>query len=166
MAVHRKKKTLSVRQELFAHEYLVDMNAKEAAIRAGYSKGRATATGCDLLKHPLIQKVIQIGAKARLKRVGIDADWVLTELVDLYKHCRKGMPVLDSHGNQTGEWRFEAAAANKALENIGKHIDVCAFTKEAAQDAPVDVNWTVRVVHCNQEEFEKGFGKPVIEHQP
>lgn len=50
---------LTPKQERFVNEYMLDMNATQAAIRAGYSKRSAGAQGCDLLKNPNVSAEIE-----------------------------------------------------------------------------------------------------------
>lgn len=71
---------LNERQALFALEYIVDLNATQAAIRAGYSEDTAGSQGHDLLKKPEIQAAIQKAMDVRAERVGITADRVMVEL--------------------------------------------------------------------------------------
>lgn len=71
---------LTPKQEAFIQEYLVDLNATQAAIRAGYSKRTAYRTGADNLKKPQIATAIAKAKVERAKRVEITADRVLEEL--------------------------------------------------------------------------------------
>ena len=71
---------LTEKQKLFAKEYLIDLNATQAAIRAGYSKKSAYSIGGELLKKPEIQDEIQLQMAERSKRTEITADNVLKEL--------------------------------------------------------------------------------------
>jgi phage terminase small subunit len=139
-------KSLTPKQQRFADEYLVDLNACQAAIRAGYSPRSARSQGYRLLTNDDIQELIQKGAAARTKRVEIDADWVLKEQVRVYRKCMTDVPVLDKDGNPTGEYRFEHNGANRALENLGKHINVGAFKGTDDAGTPIDTTWTVRFV--------------------
>jgi hypothetical protein len=65
---------LSDKQETFVREYMVDWNATQAAIRAGYSAQTASTKGGQLLKAPGVRQAIEALATARAKRLGIDAD--------------------------------------------------------------------------------------------
>ncbi|WP_299083186.1 terminase small subunit [uncultured Paraglaciecola sp.] len=71
---------LNVRQKRFCEEYIVDLNATQAAIRAGYSKRTAGVQAHDLLKKPEIQAIISTLQDDRSKRTQITADRVLEEL--------------------------------------------------------------------------------------
>ena len=72
---------LSPKQKLFVKEYLVDLNATQAAIRAEYSERTAQRIGSENLSKPLIAEAIQKEMADREKRVEINADWVLKKLV-------------------------------------------------------------------------------------
>lgn len=72
--------SLNAKQERFVQEYLVDLNATQAAIRAGYSAKTAGQQGFDLLKKPEIQSRIAAAQQEREQRTGITQDRVLQEL--------------------------------------------------------------------------------------
>ena len=74
---------LTNKQKAFVKEYLVDLNATQAAIRAKYSKKTAGAIGEENLKKPDIAKAIQAEMDKRGKRTEITADKVLQELAKL-----------------------------------------------------------------------------------
>ncbi|CAB3782109.1 terminase small subunit [Paraburkholderia fynbosensis] len=71
---------LTPKQARFVEEYLVDLNATQAAIRAGYSKGTARAIASENLSKPDIQQAIAEAMKKREKRTQITQDRVLLEL--------------------------------------------------------------------------------------
>jgi len=71
---------LTEKQALFVQEYLVDLNATQAAIRAGYSEETAGAIGYENLKKPEILEKIQEAMDARAARTEITQDRVLYEL--------------------------------------------------------------------------------------
>ena len=71
---------MTPRQRRFIIEYLIDLNATQAAIRAGYSKRRASATAWDLLhKRSGVAEAIREAMAAREKRTLITADRVLQQ---------------------------------------------------------------------------------------
>lgn len=79
----KKKKNnnkLTAKQKSFIIEYLIDKNATQAAIRAGYSKKTAGAIGDENLKKPEIQKAINILIEKQEQRTLIKADDVINEL--------------------------------------------------------------------------------------
>ncbi|MCW3657556.1 terminase small subunit [Burkholderia cenocepacia] len=71
---------LSAQQQRFVDEYLVDLNATQAAIRAGYSKKTARSQGNRLLTNVDVSKAITERKRARAERVQIDADEVLAKV--------------------------------------------------------------------------------------
>lgn len=94
---------LTAKQHRFAEEYLIDLNATQAAIRAGYSRRTAYSIGHDTLKEPEVAAIIERLMAARAARTGIDAEWVLRRLVaevdadmaDLYDEHGALLPIED-----------------------------------------------------------------------
>tara|TARA_R110002110_G_scaffold415835_1_gene657216 strand:+ start:31046 stop:31588 length:543 start_codon:yes stop_codon:yes gene_type:complete len=76
-------KPLTPKQERFCLEYLIDLNATQAAIRAGYSKTTAKEVGYENLTKPHIQARISEAREKRAERTQIDADYVLQRLVEI-----------------------------------------------------------------------------------
>ncbi|WP_273838959.1 terminase small subunit [Providencia rettgeri] len=74
---------LNDKQEMFCREYLVDLNATQAAIRTGYSEKTANRIAAQLLSKLDIEKRIQELMNRRSERLDIDADYVLKRLVDI-----------------------------------------------------------------------------------
>jgi phage terminase small subunit len=95
------KSALTDKQQRFVEEYLVDLNATQAAIRAGYSEDTASEIGYENLRKPHIAAAIEVAQKARSERTQIDADWVLrrlaveaeADLADLYNENGSLKPV-------------------------------------------------------------------------
>lgn len=71
---------LTAKQQRFVDEYLVDLNATQAAIRAGYSQKTARQVGAENLTKPVIADAVAKAQASRSDRVQIDSDWVLTRL--------------------------------------------------------------------------------------
>lgn len=74
---------MNYRENQFVFEYLVDYNATQAAIRAGYSERSAGAIGHELLKKPKILEAVAAAAEGRLERAKINADYVLERLLEI-----------------------------------------------------------------------------------
>lgn len=68
---------LTARQSRFVEEYLIDLNAKQAAIRAGYAERSAEVTASRLLSNAKVAAAIQERMSARSQRTKITADMVL-----------------------------------------------------------------------------------------
>ena len=99
-------KKLGARQKRFCEEYLVDLNATQAAIRAGYKEKTARSQGQRLLTNVDIQKYISELQKQQSQRTGITADTVLKEL--------KKIALTDTE--------ISGKEKIKALELLGKHL--------------------------------------------
>ena len=95
------------RQKLFVKEYLKDLNATQAAIRAGYSERTAGSLGQRLLKNVEIQKAIQKAMKKRERNTEITAERVLKEIATI-----AFAPIDD---------KLSYRDKIKALELLGKH---------------------------------------------
>ncbi len=74
---------MTKKQKLFIDEYLIDLNATQAAIRAGYSPDTAGSIGSENLKKPEIRTRIDKAMAERARRTGINQDRVLRELAKL-----------------------------------------------------------------------------------
>lgn len=71
---------LTPKQACFVEEYLTDLNATQAAIRAGYSPKMAGRIGFQLLEKSGIQAAIQAAQRERSARTGVTADRVVQEI--------------------------------------------------------------------------------------
>lgn len=75
------KKKLRPKQKKFVQEYLLDLNATQAAIRAGYSVKTAHSIGFENLRKPGIQDALDLAQKELAKRAGV----TIEELIIAYK---------------------------------------------------------------------------------
>lgn len=73
-------KPLTAKQSLFVSEYLIDLNATQAAIRAGYAKGSAQQTGARIMSIDVVSQAIAKVQQARAQRTGITADDIVKGL--------------------------------------------------------------------------------------
>ena len=108
---------MTPKQEAFVREYLIDLNATQAAIRAGYSEATAYSQGQRLLKNVEVASALTEAKDERADKCDIDALWVLREAKATYQAARE----LD-----------KLSEANTALGLIGKHINVNAFEERIA----------------------------------
>lgn len=122
----KKEPKLTPKQEMFCLEYLKDLNATQAAIRAGYSEKTSNEQGCQNLAKLSIQQRIAELLKTRTQKLEIDAEWVLKRFKEISDRCMTAEPVMikDEDGQmvESGEYQFDSSGANKATEMIGKHI--------------------------------------------
>jgi len=71
---------LTAKQQRFVEEYLIDLNATQAAIRAGYSEKGATVRGSELLANRNVADAVAVAKEKRSKRTEITSEAVLAEL--------------------------------------------------------------------------------------
>lgn len=143
---------LTDKQELFAREYLKDLNATQAAIRAGYSEKTANEQASRLLANVNVQNFVAELKAERVEKTGIDAAYVLRRLVEIdqmdvldillpngelkkikdwpktWRTTLSGMDVTEMPGDVPGflkkiKWPDKV----KNLELLGKHVTVQAF---------------------------------------
>lgn len=114
---------LTEKQKRFCEEYLVDLNATQAAIRAGYKEKTARSSASENLTKPDIQQYLRELIDQRSERTGITADTVLLELERIAL----------SDVEITGKEKI------KALELLGKHLGLFSEQKGAAgeQELPM-----------------------------
>ena len=134
--------TLNEKQQRFIDEYLVDLNATQAAIRAGYSAKTAKQQGSRLLTHADIQAAVTERQEQRAERVQVSQDYVLSSILEVMQRGKQASPVLDRNGEQvmtelpTGEvapaYTFNAGAVLKGAELLGKRLGM--FTGENGED--------------------------------
>lgn len=170
---------LTDKQEMFCREYLIDLNATQAAIRAGYSENTARKIGSENLSKPDIQSRIAELKVQRNEQVNIDAAYVLKRLVEIdqmdvldillpngelkqikdwpktWRTTLSGMDVTEMAGDDPGflkkiKWPDKV----KNLELLGKHISVQAFKEQIDQKVTATHN-IMPVPSCNSaEEWE------------
>lgn len=100
-------KSLNDKQKRFVQEYLLDLNATQAAIRAGYSARAAHSTGHRMLRNAEISAAIQAAMQQRAQRLAITADQVLENLENARKQAME---------------EKQSSAAIRACELTGRHI--------------------------------------------
>jgi phage terminase small subunit len=132
---------LSLRELTFANEYIVDKNATQAAIRAGYSEKTANEQGCQLLARLSIRGEVYRLLKEQFIRINLKSDAILSELYHLAKYnigdafthegklkpiheiprdLLKAVQAIDFEDGKVTKLRF--ASKEKANELLGKHL--------------------------------------------
>lgn len=137
---------LNDKQQAFVREYLIDRNATQAAIRAGYSEKTAQEQSSRLLSNVIIRAEIDAANQKAEERTEITFDYVLNNFKTIAERCMQREPVYGSDGKPTGEWRFDAAGANRATELMGKllgHFE--KDNRQKAEDKPTAVK--IEIVH-------------------
>lgn len=158
-------KKLTAKQEMFVSEYLKDLNATQAAIRAGYSEKTANRIATENLSKLVIQEAIAKGKQKRLEETKVDANYVLKRLIEIDE--MDVCDILDNVGNfkPIVEWpkcwrrtisgldiqelmvgdvetvmrKIKWPDKVKNLELLGKHIDVQAFKEQHKVEGEIDM---------------------------
>jgi phage terminase small subunit len=133
---------LTPKQEAFCQEYLKDLNATAAAIRAGYSERTAQTQAAQTMAKPHIKARLQVLMDARAERTEITQDFVLQNIVEIIERCMQKKPVQEwdpiaKEMIDTGEWKFEHMGALKGNELLGKHLKL--FTERLEIDDKRDL---------------------------
>lgn len=97
----KRADTMTAKEAAFVREYLIDLNATQAMIRAGYSAKTANVQAVEVMARPRVKSAIDAAIAARSERTQIDADWVLkrlaeeadADLADLYDDKNELKPV-------------------------------------------------------------------------
>ena len=111
---------LTPRQARFVDEYLIDLNATQAAIRAGYSEKGASVRGTWLLANSRVKAAVEASKAALLERTEGTQERVIEKLWRVHDASMGDKPLIAKDGSEWGA-QFNPAAANKSLELIGKH---------------------------------------------
>lgn len=147
-------KSLTDKQEVFCQEYLIDLNATQAAIRAGYSESTANRIGSENLSKPDIQARISALMTERQERAQVNADYVLNRLVEIdqmdaidilngdgsmkpinewpkiWRQFISGIDITELSGSEDKSAiikKIKWPDKVKNLELLGKHVQVGAF---------------------------------------
>ena len=115
---------LTDKQQKFVEEYLIDLNATQAAIRAGYSENSANEIGCQNLAKLNIAKAVQKAFNERSKRTEITQDYVLETIKDTVEKSRQIEPlIIEKDGEKVSiDNLYNANAVLKGCELLGKHL--------------------------------------------
>ncbi|WP_298966159.1 terminase small subunit [uncultured Roseibium sp.] len=130
---------LTDKQARFIEEYLVDLNATQAAIRAGYSEKTANEQGSRLLANVKVSDAIAEAQKERSERTQITQDRVLLELARLsFSDLRKCLTP-SGHLVDPQDWDDDTAAAISSLEVVTNR------TSEKDADGKTPVEYTHKI---------------------
>lgn len=161
---------LTAKQKRFVEEYLIDLNATQACIRAGYSVKTAQEQSSRLLSNVMVQQAIAKRMAERSKRTGINQDRVVLELAKIA--FVKMTDIVDDHGRIKGtatdddlaciesikykesdnefggsvEREVKIGSKLKALELLGKHLGMW--------NDKVDLNITTPIVISGEDALE------------
>lgn len=153
---------LNKKQQSFVDEYLIDLNATQAAIRAGYSVRTAEQQGHQLLKKTSVSEAISKAMAERSKRTGVNQDRVINELskiafvkitdvlnddaeINPYASdddlaCIESIKIKQiptKSGDMGIEREVKLASKIKALELLGKHLGMWTDKQQVEIITPV-----------------------------
>lgn len=137
---------LTAKQRRFCDEYLVDLNATQAAIRAGYSKKTAYRTGADNLIKPQIKTYIESRMTEKESELIADQDEVLKYLTSVMRgESSSEEIVVEGRGSGFSEARRMHKAPSekdrlKAAELLSKRLDIAGDSDESAVNIIDDIN--------------------------
>jgi phage terminase small subunit len=155
---------LNPKQQRFTQEYLIDLNATQAAIRAGYAVRTARQQGSRLLTNAAVMEVIQTAKAERSDRIKIDADYVLRRLFEIEsfdlssmyndrgdllnpsewpegaERVVSGVDVQTAYAGDDDEplvtKKIKLESRTKAIELMGRHVGVKAFDTTVTVELP------------------------------
>ena len=131
----------NAKHEHFAQLVSNGENATRAYVLAGYSEKGAKQSAARLLTHAdLCERIAYLrsikeakheqAVTKTVKEAALDKAWVIAELMENVRMAKQAEPVVDNEGNPTGDYRQNLAAANKALELLGKELGMFIERKE------------------------------------
>lgn len=153
---------MTVKQKRFVEEYLIDLNATQAAIRAGYSADTAEQIGYQLLQKTSVSNEVAKAMAERSKRTGINQDRVLQELAKIgfakitdvvdpetakikQDAAEDDLACIQSIKIKPNEWGTEREVKlydkKGALVDIGKHLGL--FKDKLELDADMELNISI-----------------------
>lgn len=119
------------KHERFAQSLADGTTAEKSYEAAGFKPSRHNAATLARKQH-ILDRVAQLLAEREqihaqstakaIQKVALTKEWVLARLIDNVQRASQAVPVLDAEGNATGEYRYQGAVANRALELLGKHL--------------------------------------------
>ena len=128
---------LTDKQAKFVDEYLIDLNATQAAIRAGYSAKTADRIGPELLGKTCVAEAVKAAMEKRSKRVQRTADDVMRDLAAIRADAMQ--IVHDKDGNAV---MLDKPSAIKTLELEGKHLAMWTDKQQLSGDVGLTVKVT------------------------
>ncbi|MCK5682360.1 terminase small subunit [bacterium] len=121
-------RSLTAKQKLFVSEYLADLNATQAALRAGYSTRNADKIGSELLGKTRIAEAVAAALEDRERRTLITADYVLRTIKTELETC-------------IADPEHKSADVYKGCELLGKHLKLFTDRVEAKSDEVITLRW-------------------------
>ena len=146
MTISANMENLTPKQQRFVEEYLVDLNATQAATRAGYSARTANEQGARLLAKASVSEAIEKAKAQRMERVQLTQD----EVIDGLRREAKREGPGSSH-----------SARVAAIELLGKHLAMFTDVEVKQKREPVTLTIIEHVI-SSREEIGQGRGENII----
>lgn len=147
---------MTPKQQRFCDEYLIDLNATQAAIKAGYSEKTAAVMASENLRKPNIQEYISQRMAEKEKELIADQDEVLKYLTSVMRGKSKSeIVVVESIGDYMSEARTMQKAPDekerlKAAELLGKRYGL--YTDRIEQEVDMELSITVDYGDGNEDD--------------
>jgi phage terminase small subunit len=121
----------NAKHERFTQNIAAGMSQAQAYDDAGYKRHTGNASAL-AQNQSILERVAEIlsnreyvekaATEKAAEALAVEKEWVLAHLVENVRRAMQATLVLDSEGEKTGEYRYDGATANRALELIGKHF--------------------------------------------
>ena len=128
---------LTPKQQRFVEEYLIDLNATQAAIRAGYSEKTAQEQSSRLLSNVMVQEAVQKAKNKLSERTELTVDMVVNGLLKEAQDYAEGST---------------QSARVSAWAHLGKHLGMFKDKIEHSSDPNNPINMSLKVVFENDGE--------------
>ncbi|KKM73643.1 hypothetical protein LCGC14_1408320 [marine sediment metagenome] len=129
-ARRRPHRGLTPQLERFCQEYVVDLNGKQAAIRAGYSEQSAASQAADILRRPRVAARVEMLQAQVTGRIQLDAEHVIHQLMQDHKDAKTAgnhsaaVRATELLGKRLGLWidRIRTDADNKSDDDLADEV--------------------------------------------
>ncbi|PHO20812.1 terminase [Aggregatibacter actinomycetemcomitans] len=161
----RGESKLRDKQKRFIQEYLIDLNATQAAIRAGYSQKTAYSIGQENLNKPEIQRGIAEAQNKRSERTQIKQDDVIRMLLENIEIASGKKAVIKTEirksedgelvGDDIAQFVYESSSVNRSLELLGKHLGMFSEKVEVSGDLHIEQRTELNLSGLDINELEQ-----------
>jgi phage terminase small subunit len=129
---------LTIAQEAYCRARAMGMSPKEACVAAGNQASFKMALAWESeipAVSARIRELSSIASKNAIIKTGLDRQWVISRLMSVADRCMQAEEVKDKRGDPTGEYRFDSIGATRALELLGKTLNMFDGGKNPLDDA-------------------------------
>lgn len=136
-----KGSKLTRKMEMFVEEYLVDLNASQACLRAGYKTTAPNRMAAKLINHPLVAEEIRKRTDQRKEETKLSAEYVITKLIAIAEKQEE----------------INASASLRALELLGKHLGLYRDRQEISGPDGEAIQVQQEQIKQNVDEFTRSI---------